>query len=509
MILTVPQIRESEDFTMQTEPILSIDLMERAGANLTEQLLKDFNIFSFSEVIVFCGPGNNGGDGLVIARYLSEITKVKVILANFGHITHSEVNINLERIKDNPNIEIINGVQFLQNIEDYELPFSPLIIDAIFGIGLTQPLKGDYVKVVEWINSLNAFVVSVDIPSGLFSDKHTPDDAVVILSHRVYSFQSPKLAFLFPENQEKVVSFRIIDIGMLIPGTIHSTMKCINHEMCSLLLSTPKKFAHKGTKGNALLISGCVTMSGATILASYAAMRGGLGKLTVHAPQSVLKSIAVTVPEVVHSQDADNDYFSEILTDLKLFDAIAIGSGLGRNVKTTKAVKHFLDKMASDQYKSPLIIDADALNIISEHPEWYSLIPKESIITPHLKEFERIAGKSSNDFERMQKVQELSKKYQIIVILKGAHTMVALPTGELFFNMSGNPGMATAGSGDLLTGLLLSLLSQNYPPHIASLLAVYIHGLAADIAIENDQSIESLIASDIPHYFGQAFNRLK
>jgi ADP-dependent NAD(P)H-hydrate dehydratase / NAD(P)H-hydrate epimerase len=509
MILTVPQIRESEDFTMQTEPILSIDLMERAGHNFTEQLLKDFNIFSFSDVVIFCGPGNNGGDGLVIARYLSEIIKVKVVLVHFGCKSHSEVNINLERIKDNPNIEISDGQQFLHNIEQLDLPFSPLIIDAIFGIGLTQPLHGDYAKVVEGINSLNAFVVSVDLPSGLFSDQHTPADAVTILAHRVYSFQNPKLAFLLPENQERVVSFRVIDIGLLIPHTLQSNMKCINQEMCSLLLSTPKKFAHKGTKGSALLISGCATMPGATILAAKAAMRGGLGKLTVHSPSTVLDKLAVSVPEVVHSKDKDPEYFTELSDELDDFDAIAIGSGLGKIEKTTIATKLFLEKIATKKNKFYLVIDADALNIISENAEFYSLIPPYTIITPHLKEFERMAGKSSNDFERIEKVQAFSKKYQLIVILKGAHTMVALPTGELFFNMSGNPGMATAGSGDLLTGLLLSFLAQKYPPHVAALLAVFVHGFAADIAIEEDQSIESLIASDIPNYFGKAFNLLK
>ena len=509
MILTVSQFRESEDFTMQTEPILSIDLMERAGCNFTEQLLKDFNIFLFSEVVVFCGPGNNGGDGLVIARYLSEITKVKVVLVNFGHITSSEFNINLERVKDNPKIQFIEAHEFINNLEELDLPFSPLIIDAIFGIGLMRPLQGEYARVVEGINSLNAFVVSVDIPSGLFSDQHTPEDAVTILAHRVYSFQNPKLAFLVPENEERVGSFRIIDIGLLTPATIESRTKCIDLEMCSLLLSTPKKFAHKGDKGNALLISGSAMMPGAAILAAKTAMRGGLGKLTVHSPQTVLDKLAVVVPEAIHSIDQHTHCFTDFQGDLTEFNAIAIGSGLSKNEKTAKAMESFLMKLAPTNPKIPLIIDADALNLLSEHPEWLSLLPPDTILTPHLKEFERVAGKVKNDFERIEKVQKFSKDNKLIVILKGAHTMVALPTGELFFNMSGNPGMATAGSGDLLTGLLLSFLAQKYPPHIASLMSVYLHGLAADIAIEDTQSIESLVASDIPNYLGKAFNKLK
>lgn len=509
MILTVSQFRESEDFTMHTEPILSIDLMERAGSNFTDQLLQDFNIFSFSEVVVFCGPGNNGGDGLVIARYLSEITKVKVVLVNFGHITSSEFNINLERVKDNPKIQFIEANEFINNLEELDLPFSPLIIDAIFGIGLRRPLQGDYARIVEGINSLNAVVVSVDIPSGLFSDQHTPEDAVTILAHQVYSFQNPKLAFLVPENEERVGSFKIIDIGLLTPPSLESKTKCIDLEMCSLLLSTPKKFAHKGDKGNALLISGSAIMPGAAILAAKTAMRGGLGKLTVHAPQTVLDKLAVVVPEAIHSIDQDTYCFTDFTANLSDFNAIAIGSGLSRCDKTAQAMQSFLMKLAPYNHHIPLVIDADALNLLSEHPEWLAMLPPDTILTPHLKEFERVAGKVHNDFERIEKVQKFSKDNKLIVILKGAHTMVALPTGELFFNMSGNPGMATAGSGDLLTGLLLSLLAQKYPPHIASLMAVYLHGLAADIAIEDTQSIESLVASDIPNYLGKAFNKLK
>lgn len=509
MILTVSQIRESEDFTMQAEPILAIDLMERAAFNFTEQLLKDYNIYLFSEVVIFCGPGNNGGDGLVIARYLSEVIPVKVVLAHFGYKTSSEFNINLDRIKDNPKIQFVEATDFINHLERLDFPFSPLIIDALFGIGLVRPLEGDFARLVEGINSLNAVVVSVDIPSGLYSDQHTPFDAVTILAHKVYSFQYPKMAFLLPENEERIGSFTVIDIGLLTPGTFQPKNKCIDLEMCSMLLSIPKKFAHKGTKGHALLISGSSTMPGAAILAAKSAMRGGLGKLTVHAPQLVLDKLAVTVPEAVHSIDSNEHCFSGFTSDLTPFDAIAVGSGIGRHEKTSIGMMQFLKKLAQMDRNIPLVIDADALNLLSEHPEWLPLLPPYTILTPHLKEFERVAGKVTHDFERISMVQEFSKNYQLIVILKGAHTMVALPSGELFFNMSGNPGLATAGSGDLLSGLLLSFLAQRYPPHVASLLAVYIHGLAADIAVEELESIESLNASDIPHYIGKAFKKLK
>ena len=509
MILTVQQIRESEDFTIYTEPIMAIDLMERAGCAFAEYLLRDVNIYHYSEIIVFCGPGNNGGDGLVIARYLSEIVHVKVVIANFGNHVSSEFNINYDRIKGNPKVTIVDASAFMDDLIQLNLPFSPLIIDALFGIGLTKPLTGAYAQLVEYINSLNGYVVSVDVPTGLFCDTHTPTENPTILANKVYTFQLPKLAFLLPENEERVGSFDVIDIGLLFPSTMQSSTKCIDLEMCSLLLNSTKKFTHKGEKGHGLLIAGAAHMPGAALLAATTAMRGGLGKLTVHAPQSVLDKLAVVVPEAVHSIDKNAACYSQFESDIKNFDAIAIGSGLGKDQISASGTKHLLEMLTTHNPTIPLIIDADALNLLSENPDWFSILPASTIITPHIKEFERLAGPVNNDFERIDKVQEFAKKHNIIVILKGAHTVVALPSGELFFNMSGNPGLATAGSGDLLTGLLLSFVAQQYAPHVAALLGVYLHGLAADLAIEEFHSEESLIASDVPYYIGKAFKKIK
>lgn len=509
MILSAPQIRESEEFTIKNEPILSIDLMERAGCTFTELLLRDVNIFHYSEIIIFCGPGNNGGDGLVIARYLSEIVRVKVVIANFGNQNSAEFAINFERIKDNNQITIINATDFMDDLMQLNLPFSPLIIDALFGIGLTKPLNGSYAQLVEYINSLNGFVISVDVPSGLFIDNHTPTENISVFAHKVYTFQFPKLAFFMPENQERMESFSVIDIGLLFPNSIQSATKCIDLEMCSMLINPPKKFAHKGEKGHGLLIAGSAVMPGAAILAATTAMRGGLGKLTVHAPQSVLDKLAIVVPEAIHSIDKNATCYSQFEADIKNYDAIAIGSGLGKDKVSASGTHQLLEMLNNQNPTIPMIIDADALNLISENPEWLSILPASTIITPHIREFERLAGSVKNDFERIEKVKSFSKKYNIIVILKGAHTIVALPTGELFFNMSGNSGLATAGSGDLLTGLLLSLLAQQYPPYSAALLSVFLHGMAADLAIEEFHSEESLIASDVPYYIGKAFKKLK
>ena len=509
MILSAAQIRESEEFTISNEPIMAIDLMERAGCAFTEFLMRDVNIFHYSEIIIFCGPGNNGGDGLVIARYLSEIVQVKVVIANFGTQPTAEFNINYDRIKSNDQITIIDAVDFMEDLVQLNPPFSPLIIDAIFGIGLTKPATGSYSQLIDYINSLNGFVISVDVPSGLFIDTHTPLENITIFAHKVYTFQFPKLAFFMPENQERVESFSVIDIGLLFPDSIQSTTKCIDLEMCSMLLNPTKKFAHKGERGHGLLIAGSAQMPGAAILAATTAMRGGLGKLTVHAPQSVLDKLAIVVPEAVHSIDKNATCYSQFESDIKNFDAIAIGSGLGKNQISASGTKQLLEMLITQNPIIPMIIDADALNLLSEHPEWLSILPASTIITPHIKEFERLTGPVKNDFERIEKAKTFAKKHNIIVILKGAHTIVALPSGELFFNMSGNSGLATAGSGDLLTGLLLSLLAQQYPPYSAALLSVFLHGLAADIAIEEYQSEESLIASDVPHYIGKAFKKLK
>lgn len=509
MLLSVAQIRETEEFTIKTEPIAPIDLMERAASLFAEKLINEIDLDSFCEIVVVCGPGKNGGDGLVIARYLAQTHKVLVVDSCFDSKPCEEFIINYALIEGNRNITIVKADRFIQESYPSTPLFFPLIIDALFGIGITRKLGGPFEKLVHYINQINGYVVAVDVPSGLLCDEHTPDDYVSVFAHQVYTFQFPKLAFLLPENSTRLLSFSVIDIGLLIPPFISFNKKLINEEVASLLLHSRALFSHKGTFGHGLLIAGSSKMPGAALIGAVAAVRGGLGKLTVHAPSKVLDALTPYLPEAIHSIDENVECFSGIADPIDQFQSIAIGPGLGTEKSTMEAFERLLIQIKDAPTPIPLVIDADALNMASKAPHLQKLIPPYTILTPHFKEFERLLGPVENDFHRLEKLKEFAQEYQLIVVLKGYYSVVALPSGELFFNQSGNSGLATAGSGDLLTGLILSLLAQKYHPHDAALLGVYIHGRAADLAVQDRHSEESLIASDIASYFGVAFKSLR
>jgi len=509
MLLSVAQIRETEEFTIKTEPIAPIDLMERAASLFAEKLIEEIDLDSFCEIVVVCGPGKNGGDGLVIARYLAQTHKVLVVDSCFDSKPCEEFIINYALIEGNRNITIVKADRFIQESYPSTPLFFPLIIDALFGIGITRKLGGLFEKLVHYINQINGYVVAVDVPSGLLCDEHTPDDYVSVFAHQVYTFQFPKLAFLLPENSTRLLSFSVIDIGLLIPPFISFNKKLINEEVASLLLHSRALFSHKGTFGHGLLIAGSSKMPGAALIGAVAAVRGGLGKLTVHAPSKVLDALTPYLPEAIHSIDENVECFSGIADPIDQFQSIAIGPGLGTEKSTMEAFERLLIQIKDVPTPIPLVIDADALNMASKAPHLQKLIPPYTILTPHFKEFERLLGPVENDFHRLEKLKEFAQEYQLIVVLKGYYSVVALPSGELFFNQSGNSGLATAGSGDLLTGLILSLLAQKYHPHDAALLGVYIHGRAADLAVQDRHSEESLIASDIASYFGVAFKSLR
>ncbi|HQQ21614.1 MAG TPA: NAD(P)H-hydrate dehydratase, partial [Bacteroidales bacterium] len=496
-------------FTIKTEPIAPIDLMERAASLFAEKLINETDLDSFCEIVVVCGPGKNGGDGLVIARYLAQTHKVLVVDSCFDSKPCEEFIINYALIEGNSNVTIVKADQFIQESYPSTPLFFPLIIDALFGIGISRKLEGSFEKLVHYINQINGYVVAVDVPSGLLCDEHTPDDYVSVFAHQVYTFQFPKLAFLLPENSIRLLSFSVIDIGLLIPPFISFNKKLINEEVASLLLHSRALFSHKGTFGHGLLIAGSSKMPGAALIGAVAAVRGGLGKLTVHAPSKVLDALTPYLPEAIHSIDENVECFSGIADPIEQFQSIAIGPGLGTEKLTMEAFERLLIQIKDAQTSIPLVIDADALNMVSKAPHLQKLIPPYTILTPHFKEFERLLGPVENDFHRLEKLKEFAQEYQLIVVLKGYYSVVALPSGELFFNQSGNSGMATAGSGDLLTGLILSLLAQKYHPHDAALLGVYIHGRAADFAVQDRHSEESLIASDIASYFGVAFKSLR
>ena len=504
-VLSVAQVRESEALTMAEEPILSIDLMERAGTRFAEHLLRHCPVDHFTEIVVVCGPGNNGGDGLVIARHLFERQlPVKVLLAiPEGARTTPEFDTNLERWKAlTAAKETATKAKYTHRYQagktlNWQHP--TLLIDAIFGIGLSKPLRDYHAGLAESINQSGAYIIAVDAPSGMQLDGHTEEKAISIVAQETYTFQFYKLAYLLPETYRRCGEVSLIDIGLRLPQGDYE-MQLIEAETIKRLLHRPNKYAHKGSMGHGLLIAGSADMPGAAILAATAALRGGIGKVTVHSPSRVCDLLPSAIPEAILSRDANSESFSRIDWERHPgIHAVAIGCGLGISKAATQGLKSVLDEVSD-----PLILDADALNILAQNKTWLGFLPANTILTPHLKEFERLAGKADNDFDRIGKLRAFAQKHGVIVILKGAHTAVAMPDGRIFFNTTGNPGMATAGSGDVLTGLLLALLSQGYAPAAAALIGVWLHGAAGDCAAAQYGHPTALIASDLPKFFGKA-----
>ena len=506
MILSVEDIRKSEQFTMEQEPIASINLMERAGEAFVLRLLQSGHLLAENRVAVFCGPGNNGGDGLVIARCLAQngFSTTAVLCTAEGKTT-PDYEINLERIKNLsiPSLQVLDYHSELMHSlsKDSNL----IIIDALFGIGLSKPLTGYFASIVQNINTLYLPVIAVDVPSGLFPDQHTPANCTTILASYTYTFQCMKLAYLLPENEKRVGDIVLVDIGLQLPPELKPDKMLITHDVVKGLLVPPSKYAHKGTNGHGLLIAGSAEMPGAALLASKAAMRSGIGKVTLHSQATVLDKLTFYLPEALQSKDCSQNCFSRInLDELPTITAIAVGPGLGKRKETVSALETLLDDV-----KQSVILDADALNILGENRTWLACLPKCSILTPHFKEFDRLAGVAVHDFDRLDRLKHFAQRYGIIVILKGANSAVAMPDGKLFFNTTGNAGMATAGAGDVLTGILLAFLSKGYPPEIAAMLACYLHGLAGDLAVKKRESYESLIASDLIDFLRDAFREME
>lgn len=498
-IFNVEQIREADQYTIKNEPITSVNLMERAANECALWLKKRAK--SNQQFAIFAGPGNNGGDGLAIARMMAKAGfKVEVYILNLSGKFSPDFQINREGLY--PNIKIVEWKEMPEEWPGFSE--ETILIDAIFGSGLNKPLKGFPAQAVHKLNEQNQVKVAIDIPSGLFADQAIEEKKpAVFQADYTLSFQFPKLAFLVPENEFLVGEWHILNIGLseeYIDKT-ETSYFYLTHDFIKSLYRPRSRFSHKGSYGHLLMIAGDHTKMGAAVLSSKAALKTGVGLLTLHHPGNAGDVVVSAVPEVMSSPDESHEAFSH-LPDLTRFSHIAIGSGLGTRKITANALKLLLQEV-----KTPMVFDADTLNILSENKTWLAYLPPQSVLTPHLKEFERLAGKSSNSFERMQKAKEFSQKYQVYLIIKGAHSMIVTPTGKVYFNSTGNPGMATGGSGDVLTGMIGSLLAQKYTSLEACLLAVYLHGLAGDLAAEK-LGYEALLSGDIINYIGAAFKTL-
>jgi len=496
-ILRSDQVKEVDGYTIENEPIHSINLMERAAGRISCWIAD--HIEANRRLHFFIGPGNNGGDGLAIARQLADRGYLpQVYLVKISNKLSPDAQVNLDRLKKQDQVPV-HAVEQESDLPDVKE--GDVIVDGLFGSGLNRPLEGFPAEVVKHLNKMSALRIAIDIPSGLFGEDNTSNSYEAIFrADYTLTFQFPNLAFFFPENQDVVGSWHVLDIGLMREkiDELDSPYHMITREQVRGYLYPRKRFAHKGHFGHVLMITGGYGKMGAAVLSSKAALRTGSGLVTAHVPRLGYEIMQTALPEAMISLDISDIIFSQP-PDLTAFTTAGTGPGLGTKENTQNALSTLIERD-----KRPMVLDADALNILAMHPDWLDKLPEGSILTPHPKEFERLTRPVSGHYAKIALQQEFAQQYHVYVVLKGGNTSVACPDGNVYFNATGNPGMATGGSGDVLTGMITSLLGQGYEPKHAAVTGVYLHALAGDIAAE-EKGQEAVIASDIIESIGLAF----
>lgn len=500
-IFSSTQIHELDKYTIDHEPIKSIDLMERAASRIVAEIRHLCT--AYNTIVVFAGPGNNGGDALAVARILaSEGLKVKAWLFNTTGRLSADCKTNRDRLTGMKELD-----SFTMVIDEFDPPTldaSTLVIDGLFGVGLNKPLTGGYASLVKYINASPSKVVSIDMPSGLMSESNEYNvRSNIIRADVTVTIQQPKLSFLFAENQQFIGELKVVDINISKEGMaqVDAHITILEEDDVRCRMRQRNDFAHKGTMGHALIIAGSRGMAGAAMLATKACLRSGVGKVTVHTPAANIIPLQIGVPEAILDIDPDNCFFTEAVSTDR-FQAMGIGPGLGNNENSAITMIGQLRRA-----QCPIVIDADAINILATHKAWMQQLPAGCILTPHIGEFERLEGASSDSYDRLSKAIILADRQQAYIVLKGHYTAIVTPGGRIMFCPTGNSGMATAGSGDVLTGVITALLARGYAQADACLVGTYLHGLAGDIAAEKFGK-ESLMASDIIDALPEAFMRV-
>lgn len=462
-LLNAEQTRQADKHTIENEPISSIELMERASLAFVKFFIEKYANKNL-KIAIYCGKGNNGGDGLAIARLLinERYTRLNIIIADFEVNETNDFRRNLELLQ-----ELDTSIFYLKLASDLEFEESDIIIDALFGIGLNRSLEGEWVKIIKKINHFPGIKVSVDIPSGMLSEGEF-DTESIFKSDLVITFQRPKLNFLLPASNPYIKEWKVVNIG-LDENFIESTGSPFYwfwKKDVQTYLRPRKAFDHKGTLGHALIFAGTEETMGAALLSAAACHKTGCGLTSVSIPHNGLTALNSRLPEVMY---VNRDKIKSL--DWSIYNAIGLGPGLGVNDASLDLIKTVLGN-----FKKPLVIDADGLNLLSENKELMALIPENSILTPHMKEFDRLFGEHANWWERINSAFENAKRFKIYIVLKNRYTMIFSPQGMCYFNSSGSPAMASGGMGDVLTGMITSLIAQGYQLDKAVLLAVFSHG---------------------------------
>lgn len=498
-ILSVDQLYKADAITLQKQQIESVELMERAATKIYERL--DYLLQeSKSTIHIFCGVGNNGGDGLAVGRLLYENNyDVIAYVVNYSDTHSADFDHKLHHFEKSTHVK----VQMLQDAGNFpEIKPNDIIIDAIFGIGLNRSPQGWVKELIGYLNKSNAFTFAIDIPSGLFANSPLTDRDAVIKANRTLTLQTPKLAFYLPETAKFVGDFDILDIGLdanylekVVP-----LAELITREKVQKIYVPRAKFGYKNTYGHALIVGGSYGKIGSAVLSTKAAFRIGAGLVTTFIPKCGLTILQTTIPEAMVTADKEDDFISDISVD---FDpsAVGIGIGMGKNPASVEALRKFFSTN-----KAPLVIDADALNIISENNELLKYVSNNAILTPHPGELKRLIGEWKDDYDKLEKTKKFSTDHKVIIVIKGAYS-ITVNQEKLYINTTGNPGMGTAGSGDALTGVITGLLSQNYDRLSAAIFGVYMHGKAGDIAAIK-MSQEAMMAGDIVENISAAYRDL-
>lgn len=494
-------IPEIDNATCEAQNINSIDLMERAASAVSCEIISRF--LPSQRIVVVAGPGNNGGDALAVARMLFEqgYKRVEVFLFNVvGKLSH-DCDEELKKLIT------MDGIDFTEVKKDFQPPYlgpDDVVVDGLFGSGLRQPLQGGFMVLARYINESGAYVVSIDIPSGLFGEWN--DKAIrrdMVHASLTLAFQTPRLSFFFSENAEVIGEWKLLDIDLddKKMKELHTDWLLVEDRSVRPLLKPRLPFTAKRDYGSVMLFAGSAGMAGAAVMSAMSALRSGAGLVTVHSARCNMPVVQTAVPEAMFEPDRNENHISD-MTLHHTHQAVAAGPGIGTSDHTIDALENMLKNV-----KSPLVLDADALNCIAKRPAMLSLLPPQTVITPHAGEFDRLFGEHFSSEERLRKAVDMAKYYNIIIVLKGHYTVTVRPTGRVYFNSTGNPGMATAGAGDVLTGVIAALLAQGYRPEHAATLGVFIHGLAGDMAAKETGEY-GLVATDIAHYCGKAIRAI-
>ena len=501
-IFTGTQIKELDKFTIENEPVASIDLMERAAKAIVRVLREEWD--NKTPFVVFAGPGNNGGDALAVARLMAEAGyKVTVFLFNVNGKLSDDCATNKQRAMECKRIKAFTEV--VVDFDPPELTAETVVIDGLFGAGLNKTLAGGFASLVKYINQSPAKVVSIDLPSGLMTEDNTHNvKAHIVRADLTLTLQQKKLAMFFEDNQQFLGRLRVLDIRLNPEFIAQTDTKYQVLEEADVRSRMLKRgdFVSKRLMGHALIVAGSYGMAGAAVLAGRACMRSGVGKLTVCTPRRNYDVMQISLPEAILSTGKEDYFFTEPL-DTEHYDAVGMGPGLGQHEDTAIAL---ISQIRRTQ--CPMVIDADALNILASHKAWMQQLPQNLILTPHVGEFDRLGNRGSEgDYDRLSKALDLAQHLQAYILLKGHFSALCLPSGKVYFNPTGNAGMATAGSGDVLTGIITGLLARGYNREDACIVGMYLHGLAGDLAAKQ-LGKESLMAGDIVSYLPQAFELL-